>query len=912
MKHRNIALALGFCLLGAQLPAVGTTVQAAEAYPFVTNCPYIYEQLTPQGQELYDNMYKTCLEIDTSAETLSETDDITYDVSMSDAEMEDVVTIFMYDHPEFFWMSNRWSYGYYRGSNYVQLHIYDCYQDGSARLAAREEIIDTAQGYIDEALTYSTDYDRAKSIHDSLSEDIAYVEGDLDQSLTSALLMKETVCAGYTKAYNLIANAAGVDTISLLGIGHGWNASLIGEHWYHVDVTNELFLYCNADIAKIDERMGKFTITYSDGTEETAYMHDYDYSYYTDIMPDMDYAYDGSYRELSAEPVVPTEPVTEPPTEPITEPPTEPEPIPEYDPVPEGLCNTALRSVTEDDHIAADTVSDQTGYNIFTYVDELQEVQDSAGNLYAVCAAEDGAVLTSRNGETIFIPQSGYTFGAAAIDDDDNLYILWGRTLDTSVDADDNILVGKYTLSGDLLDTCPILSDITEAQYPFDGGNADICYKDGVLGCLYDVQWTSGHQGSEFTFIDTENMTILDHSDWEGSHSLGVTMTNYSEGFAAVQRGDVYERGLNLTVYPAASPEDVGFTELSYDGGYTLMHSSGTYGESGSHQNDTHLYLGGLAANNLVFALAGKAERGYTSGNYAESDVATEKFDVFVRLISQDLEEGMEGLNGVDRLDAATGEVADQNVVWLTKVDETNDAGQVKIVAMPDGAFCVLWEAFVNGHFDSVRYVILDQKGNILRPESKIANARLSNTSIQPIVNGRTLYWATGEEGAVTWYEVALDAFAEPEETTTTTTETTTTTTETTTTTTTYTTSETTTTTTYTTPETTTTTTYTTPETTTTTTYTTAETTTTTTYTTPETTTTTPETQPQSVSGDVNGDGVLTTDDVSMLLTEISGQMFGISYFTDQQFAAADYNQDGVLTVDDASAFLMEIAMSMF
>ena len=65
-------------------------------------------------------------------------------------------------------------------------------------------------------------------------------------------------------------------------------------------------------------------------------------------------------------------------------------------------------------------------------------------------------------------------------------------------------------------------------------------------------------------------------------------------------------------------------------------------------------------------------------------------------------------------------------------------------------------------------------------------------------------------------------------------------------------------------------------------------------------------------SGDVNKDGELTVDDVSLILREIAEQLFGESSFEEWQFAVADFDQNDELTVDDASGFLKRIAEAMF
>ena len=290
------ALAAGLSMLTAPLTAF------ADGYPFRTNCSYYYDQLDSNAQRLYDGLYAAAQIVDDSDADYSTVPNVMY-AGVSYEQMEDVIIIFMYDHPEFFWLANNYGFGYNRSGNYVQLRIYPEFQDGEARQAAKAQIIETAQSYISQALNYNTDYERSKYLTQQLYKDIQYATGDLDQSMASALLEKKTVCAGFTKAYSMLANAVGVDTVSLVGVGHGWNGTKIGGKWYHNDVTNALFLYCDTQIAAFDEQASYFTVTNEDGTVQKYLMHDLDYQYYTDIFPDMSEAYDGGYEVIGDEPL---------------------------------------------------------------------------------------------------------------------------------------------------------------------------------------------------------------------------------------------------------------------------------------------------------------------------------------------------------------------------------------------------------------------------------------------------------------------------------------------------------------------------------------------------------------------------------------------------------------------------------
>lgn len=420
--------------------------------------------------------------------------------------------------------------------------------------------------------------------------------------------------------------------------------------------------------------------------------------------------------------------------------------------------------------VNSNTYNNETACPYFGALDVLQEMTASDGKLYAAYGKEDTVYIVPQDTEqdAIKIEKKGFTFGASVLDENDNLYILWGRSASDEELASDmeikNIILAKYDLQGNAIDACGLSISLTNAKKPFDFGNANLCCSNGVIGCFYDTEWTSGHQGSEFAAVNAKTMELIGFSNWQGSHSLGLALIPTPYGFAGIQRGDATARGINFTSY-CTDGNEVTFDYLGGNGRTRIFSTSGTYGESGSHLNDTHLYMGGIAQNGSTYALAGKAERFVTSGNYAEyveshPGCGAGVYDVFVRVLDQSL--GDEGdFAGVDRIDAETGEIADRNVIWLTECNENEKAGNVKIAAMEDGSYCVLWEKIVDGKFDSVRYVILDACGNLLRSEREIRNARISGTTIQPVVQGTTLTWATADTqaGGIVWYKTDLEAF---------------------------------------------------------------------------------------------------------------------------------------------------------
>lgn len=92
------------------------------------------------------------------------------------------------------------------------------------------------------------DYDIAKALHDYVvlhcDYDMRYYTGGLpvvSYNAEGMLLEGTAVCAGYSKAYQLLMEEAGIPCEYITGTAnggsHGWNIVNIDGQWYHVDTT---------------------------------------------------------------------------------------------------------------------------------------------------------------------------------------------------------------------------------------------------------------------------------------------------------------------------------------------------------------------------------------------------------------------------------------------------------------------------------------------------------------------------------------------------------------------------------------------------------------------------------------------------------------------------------------------------
>ena len=403
----------------------------------------------------------------------------------------------------------------------------------------------------------------------------------------------------------------------------------------------------------------------------------------------------------------------------------------------------------------------------YRYIDSFFDMQSSDGSPYMAAAVTDGAVILSMDSGQVFsVTKKNFTLGAACMDGQDNVYLLWGMSIPDS-DVENNmdtcnIIVEKYSLSGDLIYAAAFPLSATESQSPFYAGNANMAVSNGVLGVLYDTEWILAsdgyhHQGSVFIAIDSASMAPISLDTLNVSHSFGVCMIPTRNGFADIQNGDANYRGINLCFYNTAS--DIHYRVVGF-------HSPGQYGTNSAKAdgNETYLELGGIAEGDSTYAVSGWGEKNYTSDVFSSSPLRTGRYDVFVRIVDTTLRASAAAdCAGVERIDQATGNSADSNVIWLTSVAENESVQNVKTVTLGSGAYCVLWEQFVDEEFDSVKYVILDQQGYVLRQETELRNARLSIGSAQPLVNGSVLTWsvADADSDTVTWY--TFDVGAQPD-----------------------------------------------------------------------------------------------------------------------------------------------------
>ena len=171
--------------------------------------------------------------------------------SMTEKNLEYASLAFYYDYPEYDYCTL--STYYYQGSSHKTI-VKQTFKYNSAMKKRKKELNDRTKEIISSIPEdCDTDYEKALYLHDYLCKNVKYndkKDGNRWQhSAYGALIKRECVCDGYSRAYNLLLQKAGIQAwqvngyakedgqYDIDGIGHSWNIMWIEGECYYTDVT---------------------------------------------------------------------------------------------------------------------------------------------------------------------------------------------------------------------------------------------------------------------------------------------------------------------------------------------------------------------------------------------------------------------------------------------------------------------------------------------------------------------------------------------------------------------------------------------------------------------------------------------------------------------------------------------------
>jgi hypothetical protein len=255
-----------------------------------------YDQLSPDEKALYDKLkamsdkYLT-QNVSAGLRFLNDgnsgyyTDTVTYS-NMSSTQAFSVATIFFFENPQYYFYNDGIGYtdpieSYFWGISEpgtVSLGVYSGYADGNVRAGYTQKYKDAIDTYIQGASAYNNDLAKETYFHDTLASTITYNQNTTgynedtteSQSASSAFLMKNTVCAGFTKAFSLLLNSQGIENVGLTSDSHAWNEVKINGTWYITDVTwdnnrwpsHDYFNISEYEMQSMDQQWAHSPLTY--------------------------------------------------------------------------------------------------------------------------------------------------------------------------------------------------------------------------------------------------------------------------------------------------------------------------------------------------------------------------------------------------------------------------------------------------------------------------------------------------------------------------------------------------------------------------------------------------------------------------------------------------------------------------
>ena len=215
-----------------------------DEYDFDTLYYPYYGLLGDEYKKLYRQIYANVVNYNTDFKPI-------IDINNDDISL--VIESVIYDHPELFWLDNSFSYKYNNLFKCIQINLkfnnlYDDIENNKIIFESEVEKI------VDLTKNATNDYDKEKIVHDYLVKNLSYDEKSINnQSAYSAIVTKNSVCAGYSKAFQYILQKINIPCYYVTGYSYGdhaWNMVKIDNSYYNVDVTwdntgNNSYYYFN-------------------------------------------------------------------------------------------------------------------------------------------------------------------------------------------------------------------------------------------------------------------------------------------------------------------------------------------------------------------------------------------------------------------------------------------------------------------------------------------------------------------------------------------------------------------------------------------------------------------------------------------------------------------------------------------
>ena len=182
------------------------------------------------------------------------------DKSFTEIDLEKCIKAFSMDHPEVFWLANRYTYGAAGNQFVVQMYSFVGAGECRKRITKLTDAVNSIMTNIPSGLN---EYHLEKYIHNTVIDGCTYAAGVKDAedgweefTVYGTLINGSAVCEGYSHTMEMLLNKVGIECYYVNGYGennpHMWNIVKINDNWYHLDATwddneNAYYHYFNID-----------------------------------------------------------------------------------------------------------------------------------------------------------------------------------------------------------------------------------------------------------------------------------------------------------------------------------------------------------------------------------------------------------------------------------------------------------------------------------------------------------------------------------------------------------------------------------------------------------------------------------------------------------------------------------------
>lgn len=197
---------------------------------------FYYSTLSPDEKIVYEDAVR---------EIESGNMSIKINVPIAEDEVEHIFDAIYYDRSELFWLSGEWTYHTQTSGNETIVVQMDFKGNGLEQdLQNNRERFDAAVNILLEGLEGRSVLEQEREIHDRVVKSVEYVtDSEYNQSVYSAIVNKQTVCAGYARAMQYLLTRLGIPCYYCCGDAcgedswesHGWNILKLGDQYYNLD-----------------------------------------------------------------------------------------------------------------------------------------------------------------------------------------------------------------------------------------------------------------------------------------------------------------------------------------------------------------------------------------------------------------------------------------------------------------------------------------------------------------------------------------------------------------------------------------------------------------------------------------------------------------------------------------------------